>query len=46
MASLVLSDCLGEKFSFRRIPLNDAGFTIDKYYRLGISDEVEATVKA
>lgn len=34
MASLVPSGCLGEKFPFRRISLNDAGLTIDTYNRL------------
>ena len=29
----------------QRTPLNNAGFTIDTYYRLGTFDEVEAAVK-
>lgn len=44
MAALVPGDCLGEKFPCRHIPLNDAGFTIDTYYRLGTFDEAEAAV--
>ena len=35
MAGLVPFDCLGERFPCRHIPLNDAGFTIDTYTRLG-----------
>jgi hypothetical protein len=30
----------------RHIPLNDAGFTIDRYSHLGTSNEVETAVKA
>lgn len=45
MASLVPSDCLGERFPCRHIPLNDAGFTIDTYDRLGTCDDREAAVR-
>ena len=45
MASLVPSDCFSEKFPCRHIPLNDEGFTIDTYYRLGTFEELEAAVK-
>jgi hypothetical protein len=46
MASLVPSDCLGERFPCRHIPLNDAGFTIDTYTRLGTFEEAEGAVRA
>jgi hypothetical protein len=46
MASLVPSDCLGERFPCRHIPLNDAGFTIDTYTRLGTFEEAETAVRA
>jgi hypothetical protein len=35
---------LGEKFPCRHIPLNEAGFTVDTYYRLGTFEEAEAAV--
>ena len=44
MTTLVPDDCLGERFPCRHIPLNDAGFTIDTYYRLGTFDEAESAV--
>lgn len=44
MTSLVPPDCLGEKFPCRHIPLNEAGFTIDTYYRLGTFEEAEDAV--
>ena len=44
MTTLVPADCLQEKFPCRHIPLNDAGFTIDTYYRLGTFEEAEAAV--
>lgn len=46
MTSLVPADCLGEKFPCRHIPLNEAGFTIDTYYRLGTFEEAEAAVRS
>jgi hypothetical protein len=45
MTTLVPADCLGEKFPCRHIPLNEAGFTIDTYYRLGTFEEAEAAVR-
>jgi hypothetical protein len=45
MASLVPSDYLGERFPCRHIPLNDAGFTIDTYTRLGTFEETETAVR-
>jgi hypothetical protein len=45
MTSLVPADCLGEKFPCRHITLNEAGFSIDTYYRLGTFDEAEAAVR-
>jgi hypothetical protein len=44
MTTLVPADCLGERFPCRHIPLNEAGFTIDTYYRLGTFEEAEAAV--
>jgi len=44
MTTLVPSDCMNEKFPCRHIPLNEAGFTIDTYYRLGTSAEAEAAL--
>jgi hypothetical protein len=44
MASLVPSDCLGERFPCRHIPLNDMGFTIDTYTRLSTFEETETAV--
>jgi hypothetical protein len=46
MASLVPPDCLGERFPCRHIPLNNAGFTIDTYDRLGTFPEAEAAVES
>lgn len=45
IASLVPSDCLSERFPCRHIPLNDTGFTIDTYDRLGTFDDKEAAVR-
>ena len=45
MTTLVPADCLGEKFPCRHIPLNEAGFTIDTYYRLGTFEEAEDAVR-
>ena len=45
MTSLVPADCLGEKFPCRHIPLNEAGFSIDTYYRLGTFEEAEAATR-
>lgn len=45
MTTLVPADCLGEKFPCRHIPLNEAGFTIDTYYRLGTFDEAKDAVR-
>jgi hypothetical protein len=45
MTSLVPADCLGEKFPCRHIPLNNAGFSIDTYYRLGTFEEAEAATR-
>jgi hypothetical protein len=45
MTSLVPADCLGEKFPCRHIPLNQAGFTMDTYYRLGTFEEAEAATR-
>ena len=45
MTSLVPADCLGERFPCRHIPLNDAGFTIDTYYRLGTFAEAETELE-
>ena len=45
MASLVRSDCLGERFPCQHIPLNNAGFTIDTYYRLGTFAEAAAALE-
>lgn len=45
LTSLVPSDCLREPFPCRYIPLNEAGFTIDTYYRLGTFNEAEAAVE-
>lgn len=44
MTSLVPSDCLGERFPCRQIALNEAGFSIDTYCRLGTLEEAEAAV--
>src|SRR6516225_1254111 len=46
LTTLVPLDSLGEKFPCRHIPLNDAGFTIDTYYRLGTFEEAEAALAA
>ena len=46
LAQFVPSDCQGEKIPCRHIPLNDAGLTIDTYYRLGTHVEVETAVAA
>ena len=45
LTTLVPADCLGEKFPCRHIPLNEAGFTVDTYYRLGTFDEAEDAVR-
>lgn len=45
MARLVPSDCLGERFLCRHLPLNDTGFTIDRYDRLGACGNKEAAVR-
>ena len=45
MTTLVPADCLGEKFPCRHIALNEAGFTVDTYYRLGTFDEAEDAVR-
>ena len=45
MTTLVPSDCRHEKFPCRHIPLNEAGFTIDTYYRLGTFEEAEAALR-
>ncbi len=45
ITSLVPADCLGEKFPCRHIPLNEAGFTLDTYYRLGTFEEAEAATR-
>lgn len=46
MTSLVPSDCLGERFPCRHIPLDNSGFSIDTYSRLGTFEEGEAALKA
>lgn len=45
MTSLVPSDCLGERFPCQHIPLNEAGFTIDTYYRLGTFEDAERAAR-
>ena len=45
MTSLIPADCLGERFPCRHIPLTDAGFTIDTYYRLGTFAEAETELE-
>lgn len=45
MASLVPADCLGERFPCRHIPLNEAGFSIYTYYRLGTFEEAETATR-
>jgi hypothetical protein len=45
MTTLVPADCLGEKIPCRHIPLNQAGFTIDTYYRLGTFEEAESATR-
>jgi len=45
LAALVPLDSLNEKFPCRHIPLNEAGFTIDTYYRLGTFEEAEAALR-
>ena len=37
-------DCRDETIPCRHIPLNDEGFTLDTYYRLGTHEEAEAAV--
>ena len=44
LAALVPLDSLNEKFPCRHIPLNEAGYTIDTYYRLGTLAEAEAAL--
>lgn len=46
MTSLVPSDCVGERFPCRHIPLNGEGFTLDTYTRLGTFDEAETAVRS
>jgi hypothetical protein len=45
LTTLVPADCLGDKFPCRHIPLNEAGYSIDTYYRLGTFEEAEAAVQ-
>ena len=45
VASLVPWDCIDERFPCRHIPLNDAGYTIDTYCRLGTFEEAEGALK-
>jgi hypothetical protein len=45
MNTLVPSDCLAETYPCRHIPLNEAGFTIDTYYRLGTFEEAEVALR-
>ena len=46
LSSLVPSDCMGERFPCQHITLNDAGFTLDTYYRLGTFEEAETAVES
>ena len=41
----VPADCRDETIPCRHIPLNDAGYTLDTYYRLGTFEEAEAVVR-
>jgi len=38
-------DCRDERIPCRHIPLNDAGYTLDTFYRLGTFEEAEAAVR-
>src|SRR6516162_1884816 len=38
-------DCRGERIPSRHIPLNDAGYSLDTYYRLGTFEKAEAAVR-
>lgn len=46
MTSLVPPDSREEGFPCQHIPLNDAGFTIDTFYRLGTFEDAESAVRA
>jgi len=44
LMQFVPPDCRGEKIPCRHIPLNEEGYTIDTYYRIGTQEELEVAV--